>query len=105
METGKSTVHLAVKGNDMNAIETKSPAQQMEIRFGKGKKFQTVKVETLNQASAIWGRFIAEGNYGASDGYQAYIFVDGIRRAKVSYNGKVFTMGGEKVFDPYEVAA
>lgn len=77
----------------------------MTIRFGKGKHFVTVPVETLNQASAIWLRFIDTGNYGASDGYQAHIFVDGLRRAKVSYNGKVFSNGGELLFNPYAVAA
>ncbi len=88
----------------MNAIESLKSCN-MELRFGKGKKFTTVPVETLNQASAIWLRFIEAGNYGCSDGYQAWIFVDGLRRGKVSYNGKVFTNGGELVYNPYAVAA
>ena len=77
----------------------------MTLRFGKGKRFMTVPVETLNQASAIWLRFTEDGNYGSSDGYQAHVFVDGIRRGKISYNGKVFSNGGELIFNPYAVAA
>ena len=49
--------------------------QGMTLRFGKGKRFTTVPVETLNQASAIWLRFIEDGN------------------------------GGELIFNPYAVAA
>ena len=88
----------------MNVIESLKSCN-MELRFGKGKKMQTVKIQTLNQASAIWDRFITDGNYGASDGYSASIYVDGIKRARLSYNGKVFDLAGVMVFNPYEVAA
>lgn len=87
----------------MNATEQSmiATAAVMVLRFGKGRKMNTANVATLNEASALWRAYLDANDLGASDGHQAYIFVDGIRRAKVSYNGKVFTMGGEKVFDPY----
>ena len=88
----------------MNAIESLKSCR-MELRFGKGKRMMIVPVETLNQASSVWSRFIVTNNYGASDGYSASIYVDGVKRARLSYNGKVFDLAGVMVYNPYEVAA
>ena len=88
----------------MNAIECQQ-SRSMVLRFGKGRKFSEVQVQTLNEASERWLAYLAAGDFGASDGQQAYIFVDGLRRAKISYNGKVFAVNGELVYNPYAVTA
>jgi hypothetical protein len=63
---------------------------------------QTVIVESLQAASDEWCKYRDFHGLGASESPAVWVFSDGKKTARVSYNGRIWALDGKEIL-PQEV--